>query len=281
MSEVDEADRGGAGLVPAPAPAPASASPLSPRSKAARPVGRAALRIQDQPAFVLHAQPWRETSLIVDLLTRDHGRIGCIAKGAKRPGSALRGTLMGFQPLQVTFSGRHELRTLSAAHWLGGLPAPQGNALLCAFYMNELLVRLLARDDPHPGLFQAYSEALTALGLGHGLEATLRRFEWRLLQDIGYGMELQRDVEQQPVLAQARYGVLPGRGLIINDSVGLHAGDTATGFQGQSLLDMAEGRYDDARTLADAKRLTRSLLARLLDGQELRTRQILLDLQRL
>jgi DNA repair protein RecO (recombination protein O) len=248
-------------------------------SRPPRPVGRAAERILDQPAFVLHAQPWRETSLIVELFTRDHGRIGCIAKGAKRPGSSLRGVLHSFQPLQVSFSGRQELRTLSAAHWLGGLASPQGDALLCAFYLNELLVRLVARDDPHPRLFQAYSQALAALGLGHPLQATLRRFEWRLLQDSGYGPELVRDVDDQPVRAERRYGVLPGRGLIAADSMALEGDGTA--FLGQSLLDIAEERYDDARTLADAKRLTRLLLARLLEGQELRTRQILLDLHRL
>lgn len=254
---------------------------LSLVSPAVRPTGRAAERVRDQPAFVLHSQPWRETSLIVEVLTRDHGRIGCIAKGAKRPGSALRGALMGFQPLQIDFSGRHELRTLTAAHWLGGLPVPQGDALLCAFYLNELLVKLLAREDPHPGLFQAYSEALMALGLNHGLEATLRRFEWHLLKEIGYGPELERDVDQRPVMAELRYGLLPGRGLVCADSAGLSLSDPGSGYHGQSLLDMAQGRYDDARTLSDAKRLNRSLLARLLEGQELRTRQILLDLQRL
>jgi DNA repair protein RecO (recombination protein O) len=248
-------------------------------SRAPRPVGRAAERVLDQPAFVLHAQPWRETSLIVELFTRDHGRIGCIAKGAKRPGSTLRGVLHSFQPLQVSFTGRHELRTLSAAHWLGGLASPQGDALLCAFYLNELLVRLIARDDPHPRLFQAYSHALAALGLGHPLEATLRRFEWRLLQESGYGPALVHDVDDLPVQPQRRYGVLPGRGLIAADSMSM--AEEGTAFLGQSLLDMAEERYDDARTLADAKRLTRLLLARLLEGQELRTRQILLDLHRL
>lgn len=248
-------------------------------ARSPRPVGRAAERIQDQPAFVLHAQPWRETSLIVELLTRDHGRIGCIAKGAKRPGSALRGVLHSFQPLQVNLSGRHELRTLTAAYWLGGLASPQGDALLCAFYLNELLVRLIARDDPHPAVFQAYSEALTALGLGHPLEATLRRFEWRLLQESGYGPDLLRDIDDRPVMADGRYGLIPGRGLIAADAVS--AGEESLGFRGQSLLDIAEERYDDTRTLADAKRLTRLLLSRLLEGQELRTRQILVDLHRL
>ena len=253
----------------------ASSVPAAPASRAPRAVGRAADRIQEEPAFVLHAMPWRETSLIVELLTRDHGRVACVAKGAKRPGSRLRGVLSGFQPLHVSFSGRHELRTLTAAEWLGGLAAPQGDGLLCGFYLNELMVRLLPRDDPHPALFDGYAQALVSLGLGASLEATLRRFEWLLLREIGYALDLERDADDRPIEASRRYALLPGRGFLATDSA------EEGGFGGALLRDIADERYDSTTTLAEAKRLTRSLIARHLDGHVLKTRQILVDLQKL
>ena len=108
------------------------------------------LRIIEQPGFVLHSYPYKETSLIVDVFSRDHGRIALVAKGAKRPHSQLRGVLQTFQPLSVGWSGKSEVRTLTAAEWVGGLLPLEKSALLCGFYLNELLVKLLARDDPHP-----------------------------------------------------------------------------------------------------------------------------------
>lgn len=256
--------------------AAAGGSPRRPASgRATRPVGRAAERVHDEPGFVLHTLPWRETSLIVELLTRNHGRIGCVAKGAKRNGSKLRGVLHAFQPLHVGFSGRHELRTLTSAEWLGGMAAPQGDGLLCAFYLNELIVRLLPRDDPHPLLFDGYAQALVALGLGESIEGTLRRFEWMLLREIGYALDLAVDADERPIDTGRRYALLPGRGFVAADPA------EEGGFSGATLRDIAAERYDSARTLAEAKRLTRSLLARHLDGHVLKTRQILLDLHKL
>lgn len=240
-----------------------------------RGAGRAADRVTEEPAFLLHTVPWRETSLVVELLTRDHGRIGAVAKGAKRPRSALRGVLLAFQPLHVGFSGRHELRTLTSAEWLGGMASPQGDGLLCAFYLNELIVRLLPRDDPHPQLFDGYAHALVELGLGGPVEATLRRFEWLLLREIGYALDLERDTDARPIAPDRRYALLPGRGFVATD------GREEGGFSGETLRDIAVERYDSARTLSEAKRLTRALLARQLDGQVLKTRQILVDLQKL
>ena len=251
------------------------AAPRAAIPRRARPAGRAADRVHDEPAFVLHAIPWRETSLVVELLTREHGRIACVAKGAKRPRSALRGVLLAFQPLHVGFAGRHELRTLTSAEWLGGMAAPQGDGLLCAFYLNELVVRLVPRDDPHPTLFDGYAQALVALGLGESIEATLRRFEWTLLREIGYALDLERDADERPIEAGRRYALLSGRGFLATGD------DDDTGFSGRTLRDIADGRYDSQRTLAEAKRLTRGLLARHLDGHALRTRQILMDLHKL
>ena len=111
-------------------------------------------RVTEQPGFVLHSYPYRETSLIIDVLTRDHGRIALVAKGAKRPHSALRGVLQTFQPLSLAWLGKGELRTLTKAEWVGGLRPLEGDALLSGFYLNELLVKFCARDDPHDKLFQ-------------------------------------------------------------------------------------------------------------------------------
>jgi DNA repair protein RecO (recombination protein O) len=244
-------------------------------ARAPRGTGRASERVHGEPAFVLHTIAWRETSLVVELLTRTHGRIACVAKGAKRPNSSLRGVLQAFQPLHVGYSGRHELRTLTAAEWLGGLAAPQGDGLLCGFYMNELLVRLLPRDDPHPALFDGYAQALVALGLGESLEATLRRFEWLLLREIGYAMDLRRDARDGPIEADAHYCLLTGQGFVPADP------DEEGTYAGATLLDIAAQDYHSHRTLAQAKRLTRTVLARHLDGQSLKTRQILMDLQKL
>ena len=117
-------------------------------------------RIDQQPGFVLHSYPYRETSLIVEVFSRDHGRIGLVAKGARRPMSQLRGVLMAFQPLLIDWSGGGEMKTLVRAEWQGGQPLLGGQALLCAYYLNELLMRLLPREDPHPVLFRAYGDAL-------------------------------------------------------------------------------------------------------------------------
>ena len=143
-----------AGAEPAPAPAE--------RPNAAAP-RRATAAIAGQPGFVLHSYPYKETSLIVDMFTRDHGRIGVVAKGAKRPLSKLRGVLQTFQPLSLSFSGKSELRTLIDAEWVGGMLPLEKTALLCGFYLNELLVKLLARDDPHPALFDHYVATLNEL----------------------------------------------------------------------------------------------------------------------
>lgn len=139
-------DEAAPGAVDAPPAAPPE-RPRKPRRAAAR---TSEFRVAEQPAFVLHSYPYRETSLIVDVLTRDHGRLALVAKGAKRPHSALRGVLQTFQPLLLSWSGKSEVRTLTGAEWVGGMLPLSGDALLCGFYANELLVKFCAREDPQP-----------------------------------------------------------------------------------------------------------------------------------
>lgn len=146
-----------------------------------------AQRIRDVGAYMLHASAWRETSLIVQIFTRDHGNVAMVAKGAKRPYSALRPILAAFQPLVVSWSGGGEVKTLTRAD-LAGIRPLAGRSLMSAWYMNELLLRLLPREDPHPGLYDAYDAALRALEQGSNAASALRRFEWTLLEETGYGM---------------------------------------------------------------------------------------------
>ncbi len=137
---------------------------------------------------MLHATDWKETSLIVQAFTRDHGNVAMVAKGAKRPYSVLRPVLAAFQPLSLSWSGGGEVKTLMRAD-CAGVRRLGGKALMSAWYMNELLLRLLPREDPHPVLYDAYDAALEQLAGGSRAAGALRRFEWTLLNEAGYGLD--------------------------------------------------------------------------------------------
>src|SRR6478672_8479831 len=141
------------------------------------------MRIANEPGFVLHSYPYKETSLIVDLFSRDYGRVTLVAKGAKRPHSRLRGVLQTFQPLSVAWSGKSEMRTLTGAEWVGGMLPLEKSALLCGFYLNELLVKMMARDDAHPALFDHYVSTLNQLAHKEPAHIVLRKFELALLRE--------------------------------------------------------------------------------------------------
>ncbi|CAB3806621.1 DNA repair protein RecO [Paraburkholderia ultramafica] len=235
-------------------------------------------RITEQPAFVLHSYPYRETSLIIDVLSRDHGRLALVAKGAKRPHSALRGVLQTFQPLALSWSGKSEVRTLTGAEWVGGMLPLTGGALLCGFYVNELLVKFCAREDPHPQLFHHYVVTMTRLAHDEPPVQVLRSFERVLLRETGYAMALDRTVARQAVLPEGRYVFDPERGV-------REASDEWPAqwpvVAGQTLLDMEQDDYHRAQTVAQSKTLMRFLLNTYLGGTPLATRQILIDLQNL
>ncbi|ASV98558.1 DNA repair protein RecO [Paraburkholderia aromaticivorans] len=235
-------------------------------------------RIAEQPAFVLHSYPYRETSLIIDVLSRDHGRLALVAKGAKRPHSALRGVLQTFQPLALSWSGKSEVRTLTGAEWVGGMLPLAGDALLCGFYVNELLVKFCAREDPHPQLFHHYVVTMTRLAHDEPPVQVLRSFERVLLRETGYAMALDRTVARKAVRADGRYVFDPERGV-------REASDDLPAqwpvIAGQTLLDMEQDDYHRAQTVAQSKTLMRFLLNTYLGGTPLATRQILIDLQNL
>ena len=151
-------------------------------------MSKRALRIQDAPAYVLHAASWRETSLILQVFSRDHGVLSMVAKGAKRPHSILRPVLTVFQPLLLSWTGQSEVKTLTRAECAGVHPIA-GSSLMSCWYMNELLFRLIPKEDPHPVLFEAYAQALARLAAGLPASGALRRFEWVLLQESGYGLD--------------------------------------------------------------------------------------------
>lgn len=235
-------------------------------------------RVDQQPGFILHTYPYRETSLIVEAFSRDHGRVALLAKGARRPYSTLRGVLMAFQPLLLDWSGGGELKTLVRAEWQGGQPLLAGRALLCGYYLNELLVKLLAREDPHPALFEHYAMALRELGRGAATEVLLRRFELRLLRELGYGPELDTEAENgAPVRGEGHYLYIIDRGLV---AVEAGSGDGAV-LSGRALLELAGETFSDGETLQQAKILLRRLINHYLGGQALQSRRVFMELQEL
>lgn len=240
-------------------------------------------RIHDEPAFVLHSYPYKETSLIIEAMTRHHGRIALVARGAKRPRSALRGLLQSFQPLTLGWLGGRsktsELRTLTKAEWVGGLLPLRGDGLLCGFYLNELLLKLLARDDAHESLFDAYVHALAALSHGEHLATALRSFEYALLREAGYALRLTHCIDsEEPIVADGWYRYQAGHGAV--RITGKHRSDELV-LAGKTLLDIEAGDYSDATTLTQSKLLMRQLLNAHLAGQNLNTRQMMMDLQNL
>jgi DNA repair protein RecO (recombination protein O) len=231
----------------------------------------------NQAAFVLHTYAYRETSLIVETLTQHFGRIALIAKGARRPRSAVRGLLMAFQPLTLSWFGKRELRTLKNAEWQGGQLPIAGPALMCGFYLNELILKLLPRDDPHPQLFQQYQQTLKELAEGAPQAVTLRRFEKRLMQELGYALLLDQEAINAREIDPANtyfYDVErgPTRQAGAQNSVQL---------RGKTLLDIAHDDYSDPVTLTQAKLLMRALISHQMGSENLQTRQLLKDLQEL
>lgn len=236
-------------------------------------------RAEHEPGFVLHAYPYKETSLIVEAFTRRFGRVGLLARGARRPRSAMRGVLLAFHPLRLSWSASAELGTLMSAEWGGGLASLSGIGLMCGFYVNELLLRLLPRDDPHEALFDAYGTALARLAANGAQVAAhssvLRGFERRMLAELGYAPVLDRDAANGARIEAAKhYAYEAERGPV---ETRRSNGDSVV--SGRTLLDMAADNYDDSRTREEARQLLRALIAERLGGQVLHTRAVLSELQ--
>jgi DNA repair protein RecO (recombination protein O) len=234
-------------------------------------------RIQDEPVFILHSYPFRETSLLLEVFSRNHGRLPLVARGARRPRSAQRGLLMNFQPLRLAWFGKGEVRTLHAAEWQGGQPQLQGTALLCGFYLNELLLNLMARDDAHENLFDYYQQTLQRLAHEQDHAATLRCFEKHLLQELGYALQLDSEADSgRPIVPSAQYRFVIERGAL-PESPDAPEGLTVSG---KTLQDMAADDYRDPVSARQGKQLMRMLLNHYLAGKTLHTRELIKDLQK-
>ena len=244
-----------------------------------------------EAAYVLHRYDWSESSLILDVFARKTGRVALVAKGAKRPSSSFRPVLLPLQELQVSFGGDAEIKTLKSAEWVGGHVMPTGAALLSGLYLNELLMRLLPREDAHPALFDYYGEMVKVLAvttadpMAEAPQAALRAFELLLLRETGVLPQLNvQTLTQQALEAEARYTLVAEGGLI-------HAapGDRAlSGVQWQALQDALDTQASFQATFqacaafqVELKPQLRSLLNYHCGTPRLRTRQLMMDLQNL
>ncbi len=236
-------------------------------------------RINNESGFILHTYPFKETSVVAEVFTRGHGRVALIARGARRPASALRGLMQPFTPLLLSWFGKSELKTLHAAEWQGGLLAPQGRALMCGFYLNELLLRLMARGDAHELLYDRYVGTLDQLAgeaCATDFERILRRFEKNLLSEIGYGATFDAEADSgAPIDPAARYVFQPERGAL------RAIGQPGCPVSGQTLIDLATDHFERPVTLVEAKVLMRSLINHTLGAKPLYTRQLLRELTEL
>ncbi|MEQ1599574.1 MAG: DNA repair protein RecO [Methylotenera sp.] len=231
-------------------------------------------RQDNQAVYVLHTYPFKETSLVVELFSKELGRIAVLAKGARRPHSAMRGMLQSFQMLSGAWSGKNELKTLHSLDWSAGLTLLKGEALMCGFYLNELLLRLLPREDAHENLFDYYTSTMQTLSNGADLATTLRRFELKLLQEMGYAVPLLQGENDAAIVTEKTYRYEAEYG-----ACDLNATKNGVQLSGKTLLDMAHDDYADATTQSQSKLLMRYLLAHYLGDKPLHTRQLLIDLQ--
>jgi DNA repair protein RecO (recombination protein O) len=249
-------------------------------------------RILHEPAFVLHRYDWSESSLILEVLTRHHGRVAMVAKGVKRPSSQFRAILLPLQMLSISYSGDAEVQTLKGAEWQGGLTMPSGDALLSGYYLNELMMKLLARDDPHELLFDAYAQATSWLRDAKLLDASLRAFELVLLREIGLLPSLDADSFSSGELQDdVLYSLIPEVGL--REASGNSSEETALSAKAwrslQAALDQRAAIFPareavlamGAADKASLKQLLRSLLNYHAGSRGFRTRQLMMDAQAL
>jgi DNA repair protein RecO (recombination protein O) len=231
-------------------------------------------RAEHESGYVLHTYPYKETSLIVELFTRRFGRVALLARGARRPRSAMRGVLLSFHPLRLSWSASAELGNLIDAEWAGALQALAGQGLMCGFYVNELVMRLLPRDDPHEALFDRYGEALRRLSSQEHPAVVLRAFEKRLLAELGYAPLLDKDAASQPIDPNGLYVYEPERGPLPANAA--RSGELL--IRGKTLLDVAADDYSSPQTRDEARALMRTLIGERLHGQVLHTRTVLREL---
>ena len=232
------------------------------------------MKISQEPGFILHTYDYRETSQIIEVFTQDFGRIGLVARGSRRwKKKGTRTYLKPFQEFTLSWSGKGELATLTLAEEEGTIRPLKKDALYCGFYINELMMRLLYRHDPHEQLFEYYRICLEQLSSGEYLEAALRIFEKRLLLEIGYGLNLETDIESgQPIDASTEYSYLPNKGP--SQKTNQEDGLGGCAVSGKSLLALKDETLDDPEALAELKNLMRKLIDHRLNYKPLVSRNM-------
>lgn len=222
-------------------------------------------------AFILHTRKYRDTSMIVELLTRDEGRVPAVLRGVRSKKSKLAGHIQPFARLMVSWIGRGELKTIRTVDFPWSPPTFTGGALITGLYINELLVRLVGKYEPIPEVFDAYGPLIYKIALGVDMPDALRRFELSLLRELGYGITFEAEARTgEPVSADALYRYVPDEGFL---KVAEAHPDTYV-LKGADLLAILEERFEAPGVDACAKRIIRSSFAALLGGRQLRSREL-------
>jgi DNA repair protein RecO (recombination protein O) len=235
-----------------------------------------ARRVQQQPGYILHRRPFRDSSQILDIVTLDHGKVAVVARGSRGSKSRLAGVLRPFLPLKVSWVSKSDLGTLTGAEAAGAPAGMVGDAMLSAFYVNELLLHFLHRHDPQPEIFALYEEVIRALVSSDNVAASLRSFELEFLSLLGYAVNLAQEFgSQDPLDGQRNYEYRMEQGL-----VAVERSEGALVFPGAVLSGIAEQRFDDPDILRAANRLLREIISFHLGGKELKSRKVLMELHR-
>lgn len=218
-------------------------------------------RIDHEPAFLLSSTPWRESSLKIDIFSQNYGRMSLIARSARRRQSDLRGVLVPFVPLSLSWYGNNELLTLHKAEWVGGWAQPVEKNLLSAMYVNELLLKFTAPSDPHPEIYDLLRHTMQALSVGDNIQAALRVFEWQLLTACGFAPDITEDSQGNPIVANACYAIAPEQPI---ECVPSPLENTLC-VAGETLLSLANEAFNCKETLNEALQINRLLIAHKLD----------------
>ena len=231
------------------------------------------MRITLEPAYILHARPYRESSLLLEILGQANGRVGLVARGARGARSRWKNMLQPFRPLLLSWSQRGELGTLTAADQVASPPALAGESLFCGLYSNELMMRFLQRSDPHPGLFDRYRHLLGELASGHSLQRSLRIFEVHLLQAAGFGLQLDHEMgSDEQIVTEAWYRYVPESGPQRCEYTSEQANDL---ISGAALLALKSGEVED-QYLRELKALMRKLIRFHLGDKPLKSQALFL-----
>lgn len=228
------------------------------------------MKVELQPGFVLHSRPYRDTSALIEAFTAGHGRVGLVARGVRSQKSRLRGLLQPFRRVLLSWSGRGDLHTLTGAEEVGPALRLTGERLISGFYVNELMMRLSHRSDANAQLFACYGTTLESLGEGVEPQVALRIFEKRLLEALGYGLQLQYDVYDTPIEAGLRYEYRIEQGPAPLSA----AASSAVELSGAALLALAHERFEGESELRECKALMRAILSHYLGAKPLRSREL-------